>query len=72
MLVDVRKIEILMAQQGLNQKELGERCGILRQSISSILRRGRTQPKTIGKLALGLGVNVEELIVECRTGQDTA
>ena len=40
MTIDTAKVEILMAEQGLNQKELGERCGMPRQNISSIIRRG--------------------------------
>ena len=49
MTIDTAKVEILMAEQGLNQKELGERCGMPRQNISSIIRRGKAEPRTVGK-----------------------
>lgn len=62
MTIDTAKVEILMAEQGLNQKELGERCGMPRQNISSIIRRGKAEPRTVGKLAGGLGVTVAELV----------
>lgn len=64
MTIDATKIELLMAEQGLSQIELGKRCEISRQSISSIIRRGRAEPKTIGKLANGLGVTVMEIILQ--------
>lgn len=64
MIIDTAKVEILMAEQGLNQKELGERCGMPRQNISAIIRRGKAEPKTVGKLAGGLGVAVKELIAQ--------
>lgn len=62
MTIDTAKVEILMAAQGLNQKELGERCGMPRQNISSIIRRGKAEPRTVGKLAGGLGVTVAEIV----------
>lgn len=62
MTIDTAKVEILMAEQGLNQKELGERCGMPRQNISSIIRRGKAEPRTVGKLAGGLGVTVAEIV----------
>lgn len=69
MMINATRIEILMAEQGLNQRELGERCGLSRQNVGSILSRGSAQPKTVGKLAAGLGVSVKELIT--RAGPET-
>ena len=56
------KIEMLLAEQGITKAILSERCGISRQNISTIVRRGTCEPKTAGKLAAGLGVSVEELL----------
>lgn len=62
MKIDTGKVEIILAEQGISKKMLSERCGVSRQSISVILRRGTCEPKTVGKLAEGLGINVKEII----------
>ncbi len=60
------KIETMLAERGMTKSALAEGCGISRQNISTIIRRGTCEPKTAGKLALGLGVPVAELIEEVR------
>lgn len=62
MRISAVKIEALLAEQGITKAVLSEKCGISRQNISTIVRRGTCEPKTAGKLATGLGVNVEDLI----------
>ena len=64
--ISTRKIETLLAERGMTKAALSESCGISRQNISTIIRRGTCEPKTAGKLALGLGVPVSELIEEVR------
>lgn len=64
--INAKKIEILMAERGMTKAALSESCGMSRQNISTIIRRGTCEPKTAGKLALGLGVPVAELIEEAR------
>lgn len=64
--ISTRKIETLLAERGMTKAALSESCGISRQNISTIIRRGTCEPKTAGKLALGLGVPVAELIEEVR------
>lgn len=66
MLIDTRKIEIIMAKQELSQVELAKKCGMPRQNLSALLRHGRVQPKTVGKLVKGLGVQVEDLLLESK------
>mgnify|MGYP004693249631 FL=1 len=63
MYIDSFSIESLLAEQGLTRKKFAERCGISRQSISTIIRRGTCEPRTAGKLAAGLGVQVNEIAV---------
>ena len=41
---------------------LANRCGISRQNVSTLIRRGTCEPRTAGKLASGLGVEVREII----------
>lgn len=62
MLIDRKQIEIILAQQGISKAVLAKRCGVSRQNISTIVQRGTCSPKTAGKLAVGLGVPVQEII----------
>lgn len=64
--ISVRRIEAMLAERGMTRKALAEQCGISRQNISTIIRRGTCEPKTAGKLAAGLGVHVAEIIEEVR------
>ena len=57
-------IEIMLAERGMTRTELAKQCGISRQNISTILRRGTAELKTVGKLAAGLGVCVSDIIKE--------
>ena len=56
------EIETILAERGITRAQLAERCGISRQSISTILRRGTCEPRTVGRLAAGLGVSVTDII----------
>ena len=60
--INVAKIEALLAERGMTKKDLAVECGISRQNISTIVRRGTCEPKTAGKLAAGLGVIVTDIM----------
>ena len=62
--INAVKIETLLARNGLTKADLSRKCGISRQSISTIILRGTCEPKTAGKIAAGLGVQVEEIMKE--------
>ena len=62
MKINSKKINVLLAEERINQTKLAERSGILRQNVSTIIRRGTAEPKTVGKLAQGLGVSVADII----------
>lgn len=64
MTINTWYIDLMLAEKGLTQKELAARCGISRQNVSTILRRGTCEPKTAGKLAAGLGVSVADIVKE--------
>lgn len=66
MIIQTQHIEALMAEQGLTKKALAEKSGISAQNVSTIIRRGTAEPKTVGKLAAGLGVSVVEIIQQQR------
>ena len=60
--INVAKIEVILAERGMTKKDLADACGISRQNISTIVRRGTCEPKTAGKLAAGLGVLVTDIM----------
>ena len=62
MLINTQQVEIILAQQGISKATLAKRCGLSRQNISTVIRRGTGEPKTAGKLAAGLGVQVNDII----------
>ncbi len=62
MYINANKIEMLLAEQELTKTALAEKCGISRQNISTIVRRGTCEPRTAGKLAEGLGVTIADII----------
>lgn len=62
MTINAIKIETLLAERGMTKAALASKCGISRQNISTIVRRGTCEPKTAGKLAVGLGVPVSDII----------
>lgn len=64
MKIDSFKIKLLLAEQGITQAVLAERCGISRQNVSAMLGRGSCSIATVGKLAKGLGVEIQEIIKE--------
>lgn len=62
MTINATKIETMLAERGLTKAAYAANCGISRQNISTIIRRGTCEPKTAGKLAAGLGVPVADII----------
>ncbi len=62
MTISTAKIEGLLAERGMTKAALAATCGISRQSISTIIRRGTCEPKSAGKLANELGIPVADII----------
>jgi len=62
MQLNKQKLMLLMAQKQLSIAELAERYGVTKQRMSYILNCAQVKPKTAGKLAEALGVDVTEII----------
>lgn len=62
MRISATRIEIIMAKRGMTKAALADSCGIRQQNISTIIRRGTCEPKTAYKLAVGLGVDVSDIL----------
>ena len=60
--IKAQRIETIMAERGMTKSALADRCGMSRQNVSTVIRRGTCEPKTAGKLAAGLGVSVADII----------
>lgn len=65
MKLDTKKLQLLMAKRQLGIYELAEKASLSAASITSFFSgRRNPSPKSLGKLAYGLGVEVEELLEE--------
>ena len=64
MKLNTTKIALILADREMTRSALANLCGISRQNISTILTRGTCEPKTVGKLAKGLGIEPAEIIKE--------
>ena len=64
MTINAQRIETMLAERGLTKAAYAANCGISRQNVSTIIRRGTCEPKTAGKLAAGLGIPVTDIILE--------
>lgn len=62
MKISALNIETILAEKNMTKAALAERCGISRQNVSTLIRRGTCEPRTAGKLAAGLGVEVGDII----------
>lgn len=62
MKISKEKIEYIMATKGLTATMVAYESGISRQNFSTVMLRGTCKPATAGKIALGLDVDVTEII----------
>ena len=64
MKISKAKIERLMAIKGLNNSQVANMAEMSRQNFSSTKRRESCHPKSAGKIAKALGVDVREIMKE--------
>lgn len=64
MKINSHHIYTQLARQGITQLDLAKRSNTTQQAISMILRRGSCEPRTAGKIARALNVDVDELIMK--------
>ena len=62
MKVSKKKLELAMARAKLNRNELAEKAGIPIPTVCNVYSRGTCKPRTVGKLAEALGVDVTEIL----------
>ena len=62
MIVDKNKLEIAMANSCMNINDLQKVSSIPRPTLNNIIAGKNIRPKTFGKVAKALGVDVTELL----------
>lgn len=62
MCIDGDKLAIALARACMSVSDLSEKTGIPVNTIVNVKRRRVTRPKTAGKIAQALGVDVTELL----------
>ncbi|MBU5625689.1 helix-turn-helix transcriptional regulator [Oscillibacter sp. MSJ-2] len=62
MKVNTRKIDIILAERFMTKTELANLCGISTQVLYTVVRRGAAEPRTVGKIAAGLGIPVDDIM----------
>lgn len=64
MKINISNVEFIMAMKGLKSYQVAEKAGMSRQAFSTVKQRGTCTPRTVAKIAKGLGVEVEKIIVK--------
>lgn len=63
MIIDIKKLNLLMANQCMSLNELSEKSGVDPVTISRVKNgRQNPRPQTLGKIARALDTNVESMI----------
>lgn len=62
MRISALKIETILAARNMTKAALASSAGMCRQNVSAIIQRGTCEPRTAGKLAKALGIDVAEII----------
>lgn len=64
MVVDFKKVELVLAQQCMNLRDL--RSAVSPQTLTRIAKGNKVKPATVGRIAKALGVPVEQIIDEVK------
>lgn len=64
--IDVEKLKELRQQKALSMRALADKSGVNYNTVFNLEHGKGAYPKTIQKLAAGLGVEVEELTMSKR------
>lgn len=62
--LDIQKIAMLLAEQGLTYQQLAKRADVSPQTVSTINTRRTCKPLTAGKLARALQVKIQDIIIQ--------
>lgn len=69
MQLNMKKVNIQIANSGLNKTQLAEKAGVSRQRFMMLLNQRELTPVSVGKIAKALGVRAED-IAEDQKGEN--
>ena len=64
MILNVFTIKLIMAEREMSNKDLASKMGSDNNTLYMVLKNGRCNTKTAGKIAHALGVHVEDIVVQ--------
>lgn len=65
MKIDKKKLDIIIARQGLRLGDVMQMTGLSQSALDGVRSGSRqVKPATVGKLARGLGVNIEDILCD--------
>ena len=64
MKIDKRKVRIILAEQGLNQRALAKKMGVSEAYVSNTISRNYPKIETVENMANALGKKVEDIVEE--------
>lgn len=59
--INISQVYMIMARKNMSQSDIARKSGISRQHISTVLIRKSCTPRTLGKIAIALGVPPSEI-----------
>lgn len=62
MQLNMKKVNIAIANSGMNKTQLAEKAGVSRQYFVSLFNRRELTPNTIGIISRALGVDAAEIV----------
>ena len=64
MQLNMKKVNIAIANTGLTKTQLAEKAGYSRQRFMMVLNQRELTPLAVGKIAKALGVDVADIVVD--------
>ena len=62
MQLNMKKVNIAIANSGMNKTQLAEKAGVSRQYFVSLFNRRELTPNTVGIISRALGVDAAEIV----------
>ena len=64
MQINSAKVACTLAEKQMNRAALASATGLTRSQLSVILKHGTATELTVGKIAAGLGVPVDQIVIQ--------
>lgn len=56
------KFSLALGRQCMSRRDICDKTGITEANLSIMLKRGNVRPKTAGRIAAALGVDISEIV----------